>query len=301
MTRAHYTEIAAKSVVNRVSGMPFKWSVNPYRGCVHACTYCYARASHAFLGYGPGEDFEREILVKTNAVEILRAELRRPGLRGEQLVFGTVSDPYQPAEARYGLTRDLLRVAGAAGNPVAITTKGTLIRRDLDLLAELAVGAGCTVNVTITTLDAAAWRKLEPRTPRPEARLRTMALLVDRGVDVGLFLAPILPGITDGSGALEAVAEAAAAHGARFMMGGPLRIGAGFAEPFLAAIARDFPDHLSRYQRLARFGTLPRHETDALRDRVHAIRDRLGLADRSLPRAAPRPAQLGLPLEWVNG
>ena len=160
----------------------------------------------------------------------------------------------------------------------------------------MATGAGCTVNVTITTLDEGVWRRLEPRTPHPRARLRVMAALAERGIDVGLFLAPILPGITDGPGALEAVAEAAAAHGARFVMGGPLRIGAGFAEPFLAAIARDFPEHLPRYQRLARFGTLPRHETEALRGRVRAIRDRLGLADRAVPRAASRPAQLGLPL-----
>ena len=292
--RATYHEVPARAIVNRVVGMPFRWSVNPYRGCVHACTYCYARASHAFLGYGPGEEFEREIVVKANAVAALRAELRRPALRGELLVFGTVSDPYQPAEARYGLTRELLRAAGEAGNPVAITTKGTLVLRDLDLLAELAAGAGCTVNVTVTTLDEGLWRKLEPRTPRPAARLRAMAALAGRGVEVGLFLAPILPGITDAPGALEAVVEGAAAHGARFVMGGPVRIGAGFAEPFLAAIERDFPEHLPRYRRLARFGTVPRPEAEALKARVQAVRDRLGLGDRPGPRPARRPAQLCL-------
>ena len=290
-----YHEQAAKTVVNRVDGMPFRWSVNPYRGCVHACTYCYARASHAFLGYGPGADFEREIVVKTNAVELLRSELRRPALRGELLVFGTISDPYQPAETRYRLTRGLLRVAGRSGNPVAITTKSTLVLQDLDLLSELAAGAGCTVNVTITTLDDRLWRRLEPGTPRPAKRLAAMAALAARGVDVGLFLAPILPGITDPPGALEALATAAAAHGARHLMGAPLRLAPGFAEPFLAAVERDFPSQLTRYRQLAQTGSLPRTEAAALAARVRAARAATGLADRPLPTPAARPAQLGLP------
>lgn len=293
----HYHEVQAQTVVNRTRNVYFAWSVNPYRGCIHACTYCYARASHAFLGFGPGEDFEREILVKVNAPEVMRRELRQPALRGETLTFGTVTDPYQPAETRYRLTRQLLRVAGEAGNPVTITTKSTIVTQDLPLLAQLARRSGCAVNMTITTLDADIARRLEPRTPRPEQRLGAIAALAQAGVPVGLFLAPILPGITDGPGALEALIEQAAAHGAGYLISSAVRIGRGFADPLLQAVARDFPEVHRRYQRQADAGGyLSDIELQRLKVRVGTARVRAGLASGPPRRPNLRPIQLPLPL-----
>ena len=263
----------------------------------YACTYCYARASHAFLGYGPGEDFEREIVVKINAPAVMRRELRQPALRGETLTFGTVTDPYQPAETRYRLTRQLLQVAGEAGNPVTITTKSTIVTQDLPLLALSARRGGCAVNMTITTLDPDIARKLEPRTPRPQQRLGAIAALARAGVPVGVFLAPILPGITDGPGELEALIEQAAAHGASYLMSSAVRIGRGFADPLLSAVGRDFPEVQRRYQRQADGGGyLSDIELQRLKARVGAARERAGLATGPPKRPNLRPIQLPLPL-----
>ncbi|MBA2277158.1 MAG: radical SAM protein [Chloroflexia bacterium] len=263
---------------------------------LHACTYCYARASHAFLGYGPGEDFEREIFVKVNAPEVLRRELRRPSLRSETLTFGTISDPYQPVETRYRLTRRLLGIAGDAGNPVSIMTKSTLATQDLPLLTELARTSGCAVNVTITRLDEEVARRLEPRTPRPAQRLRAVTALAEAGVPVEVFLAPILPGITDGPGEIEALIGEAAAHGAGYVMASPVRIGEGFADPLLQSVARDFPKMRTRYERQARSGFMPATDAARLTERVSAARDRAGLGSGPPRHLSRRPTQLGLDL-----
>lgn len=291
-----FHEVEAKSILNRVRGRSFSWSVSPYRGCTHACVYCFARATHAFLGMDAGDDFEHEIFVKVNAPVLLRQELQRPAMHGEPLVFGTVSDPYQPAEARYRLTRQLLRVAGEAGNPVVVTTKSSLVTQDIPLLAELAEYPGCAVNVTITTLDAAIARKLEPRTPDPGKRLETIARLAEAGIPVGVLLAPVLPGITDRPGEIEQVVAAVAARGASYLIADPLRIDDGFAAPLLASIARDFPGKLPIYERQARTGHLATGASDRLAARVDAARRRFGLAGEIPDLRRPRPEQLGLPL-----
>src|SRR5262245_57169749 len=175
----------------------FRWSVNPYRGCQHACAYCYARPTHQYLGLGAGTDFERRIVVKTNVAELLARELARPSWGGEPITFSGVTDPYQPLEARYGLTRRCLEVALARRNPVAIITKGALVRRDTELLAELARRADARVFLSIPFADAATARALEPGAPTPDERFAILGELSAAGVPTGLALAPLVPRVND--------------------------------------------------------------------------------------------------------
>src|SRR4051794_39832062 len=224
MARAEYRETLCKSALNQVSGMPFRWSLNPYRGCVHGCHYCYARASHTYLGMNADDDFETKIVVKSNMPEVLRQELRRRSWTRERVAIGTATDAYQPCEGRYRLTRHCLEALRDHDTPVSIVTKSTLILRDLDLLAELAQGPGATVYFTITTVDDGLWRLIEPGTPPPLKRLKVLRRLSSEGVRCGVFLAPILPGITDSAESIEAVAAAAKAHGATSFGSAVLRL-----------------------------------------------------------------------------
>lgn len=160
MAHTHYTEVTCKTALNRVRGMPFAWSLNPYRGCAHGCCYCYARVTHTFFGLDAGRDFETQLFVKTNIAAVLRTELCRPSWQKESIAIGTATDPYQPAEGRYRLTRQCLEVLVEAGNAANITTKGTLVTRDIDVLCELATRAGCGINISLITLDPKIWRAL---------------------------------------------------------------------------------------------------------------------------------------------
>lgn len=210
--------VRARRVVNRVpesSGLPFRWTVNPYRGCSHACVYCFARPTHEYLGFGIGEDFDRRIVVKVNAVERLRAELRSPRWRGEAIAMGTNTDPYQPVEGRYRLTQGILQTLAAANNPFSVLTKSTLIGRDTDLLVEAtrrneAVHAA----LSIGCLDEDVWRATEPHAPHPLRRMETVARLNEAGVPCGVLIAPVIPGISDGPDQIEAVVKAAVEAGA---------------------------------------------------------------------------------------
>ncbi len=288
--QTRYHETVAKTIVNSVKGMRFSWSISPYRGCVHACTYCYARASHAFLGYDTGDDFEKEIVVKVNAADLLAREIRRARLRHQTMIMGTISDPYQPAEHIYRLTRKILHILDRAGNPTQITTKSTTVVQDLPILAGMASRAGCAVNFTITTLADDLARILEPRAPSPRQRLEAMAKVAEAGIPTGIFAAPILPGLTDANEDLERLASAVAEHGGSYMMASALRIGDGFAKPFLEAATRDFPHLLARYERQARVGfrgSVSRQEADDIYGRMEVIRTRYGLA--SGPPAVPEP------------
>ena len=197
MARVQYIEVQCKSALNRVRGMPFKWSLNTYRGCAHACHYCYARASHTYYGLNAGEDFETKIYVKVNVADVLRRELARPSWLGEQVALGTITDCYQPAEGRFRVTRGVLEALLERRNPISMVTKSTLVLRDLDLLAELARVAHVRVYFTVTTMDPALWRVVEPGTPPPWKRLHVMRLLLQAGVPAGVLMAPILPGLTD--------------------------------------------------------------------------------------------------------
>ena len=219
MAEAEVQEIYCKTLLNKmnVPGLPFNWTLNPYRGCRHACRYCYARSTHEFWGMNAGKDFDQRVFAKVNAPEILRQELRRPKWRGETIAIGTASDPYEPAEAHYCLTRRILQVLAEFQNPVSITTKGVLVKRDVDVLERLSRVADVKVAFSIGSLDEEIWRKMEPGTPKPMARMEAMQYLVENGVQAGLMMAPLLPGISDGAESIDRVVQAAAEHGAQFV------------------------------------------------------------------------------------
>lgn len=260
--------------------MSFDWSLNPYQGCVHGCHYCYARRYHGFLGLDAGRDFPRVIFVKANLPHLLRQELRRPSWKSETVAVGTATDPYQPIEGRYRITRGCLQAFVDHRNPISLVTKGTLIVRDLDLLADLASGPGCTVVFSITTMNRDLWQLIEPGTPPPGKRLWAMEQLVEAGVRAGLLLAPVLPGITDDTAGMEAVVRAAADHGAHFLGTRNLYLQPGTREHFLEFLQQEFPELQSEYDRLFPGTYLPKRFRDQVAGtvdqlkRLHALRDR---------------------------
>ena len=310
MTRPEYREIPCKSALNRVSGMPFRWSLNPYRGCLHGCHYCYARASHTYLGMNAGEDFATKMVVKTNLPEMLRQELGKPSWTRERVAIGTATDAYQPCEGRYQLTRRCLEALRDHDTPVSIVTKSTLILRDRDLLAALAQGPGATVYFTITTLDPDLWRVIEPGTPPPLKRLAVMRRLAHAGIRCGVFLAPILPGITDATESLAAVAAAAQAHGAASFGSAVLRLAPDVKAHYFGFVSETFPELLPRYERAYAGTNIAADYQAAIERRLVRVRRRYGFVadamhrrrdvlDRATPVAAPptvRTGQLALPL-----
>ena len=282
MTRPEYHEIPCKSALNRVSGMSFRWSLNPYRGCLHGCHYCYARATHPYLGLNADDDFETKIVVKTNMVEVLRQELSKPSWTRERVAIGTATDAYQPCEGRYRLTRRCLETLSDHDTPVTIVTKATLILRDLDLLAELAQGPGATVYFTITTLETELWRVIEPGTPPPLKRLQVMNRLSEAGVPCGVFLAPILPGITDSVESIEAVAATAKALGAASFGSAVLRLAPQVKEHYLAFVSETFPDLLPRYERAYAGTTIAADYQMAIERRLARVREQRGFVEDAM-------------------
>jgi DNA repair photolyase len=279
MGRPSYIGTPCKTALNRVSGMPFRWSLNPYRGCTHRCHYCYARLSHTYLGMNAGEDFATKIVVKTNMPDVLRQELRRRSWTREKVAIGTATDAYQPCEGRYRLTRRCLQALRDADTPVSIVTKSTLILRDRELLTQLAHGPGATVYFTITTLDDALWRLIEPGTPPPHKRLKVMQQLSAAGVPCGVFLAPILPGITDAVESIDAVAAAAKTHGAVSFGSAVLRLAPVVKEHYLAFVAETFPDLLPRYERAYTGTNIASGYQAAIERRLARVRERQGFTD----------------------
>jgi len=266
------TEVRAKRVLNRVpatSRMPFRWTINPYRGCSHACRYCFARPSHTWLGLDAGEDFERRLVVKVNAPEVLEVELRSPTWRGEEIAMGTNTDPYQPIEGRYRLTRRILDVLGAHENPVSIVTKSTLIVGDLPRLAEAARAGRIRVSFSIGTLDEEVWRATEPGTPHPRRRLEALSRLHRAGVPVGVLMAPVLPGLSDRPEQLRAVVEAAVDAGADWLGTELLHLRPGVAELWHVWLQDAHPELVASYDEW--FGArayLPERRRRAHRDQV---------------------------------
>lgn len=306
MARASYIEIECKSALNHVTGMPFAWSLNPYRGCVHACHYCYARATHAYYGLNADEDFETKVFVKTNLPAVLRRELAKPSWTGERVSIGTATDPYQPCEGRYRITRGALEALRDVRNPLSIVTKSTLVLRDRDLLADLARHADVTVHFTVTTLDPAIWKAVEPGTAPPWQRLEVMRRLVDAGIRCGVFVAPVLPGISDSVESIEAVVRGAKEHGATHVWVAPLRLAPLVKEHYFGFVAETYPNLLPRYERAFTGTNAPRAYQDAIQARIDRILGRYGFdggreeADETRPKAnraatAP-PHQLVLPL-----
>ncbi|MFN8590553.1 MAG: radical SAM protein [Thermomicrobiales bacterium] len=289
--------------------MPFGWSLNPYRGCVHGCHYCYARASHAYLGMNAGDDFSNRIVVKTNMPEVLRHELGRPSWARQRVAIGTATDAYQPCEGRYRLTRRCLEAFRDFDTPVSIVTKSTLVLRDRDLLMALAAGAGATVHFTITTLDDTLWRVLEPGTPPPHQRLQVMRRLADSGIPCGVFLAPVLPGITDSEASIAAVAAAAQEHGALSFWSSVLRLAPLVKEHYFGFIGDAFPTLAPRYARAYAETNAPDAYLRAMEARIARIQTQFGFdqdparerpsAGRPVPSSIPRSArsqQLALPI-----
>ena len=250
-----FYEVQAKSALNRVpeqSRMPFRWTVNPYRGCSHACVYCFARPTHTFLGFDAGRDFEREIVVKVNAPEVLRAELARPSWRREHVALGTNTDPYQWVEGRYKLMRGIWEALRDACNPCSILTKSPLLLRDLDLMLEIAERVPFTACLSIPTLDQKVWRETEPHTPNPRARLEAVAELNRAGIPTGVLIAPLMPGINDAPEQIEPLLEAAAQAGATNIGGATLHLRGEVRDVFLGWMRQSRPDLLSRYGELYR-------------------------------------------------
>ena len=246
-----YFTLSAKSLLNRCTSgraMPFTWTINPYRGCEFACKYCYARYTHEFMEMRDGIEFERKIYVKQHTAELLRRDLRRVK-RGESIALGTATDPYQPAERRYEITRGILEeFARHRGFELGIVTKSNLILRDVDLLREVSRENKLSIHVTVTTLDVELARVLEPRAPRPDLRIEAVRQLSQAGIDVGVSCSPVLPGITDSPADLEAVVRAASEAGARHIFGGPLFLKPCSAAIFLPFVEQNFPHLVENYR-----------------------------------------------------
>jgi len=290
MARVEYREMQCKSVLNRVRGMPFPWSINPYRGCVHSCHYCYARGTHTYLDLNTDDDFTGIIFAKVNAPQVLRAELSRPAWRREKVSVGSATDPYQPAEGRFRLTRAILEALHDHATPAGIVTKGTLILRDRDLLAAMAERAGCTVCVSIPTVDPAVWRATEPGTPPPAQRLRVLEQLVAAGIHAGVLAAPILPGISSAPEQLEATVRAAAAHGARFLWANLLHLNPSIRAHYLGFLEAEYPSLVALHTRLYPGPYAARPAAGHLEAQVAALKERHGLVDHRNP--IERPAQM---------
>ena len=297
MANPSYQEIRTAGALNRVRGMDFKWSLNPYQGCVHGCHYCFARRYHSFHDLDPGEDFSRVIMVKVNVHEVLYNELCRPSWRRELVAMGTATDPYQPIEGKFRLTRKCLEVFRLKRVPISLVTKGTMVVRDLDLLADLSRNGGCTVCFSITTMDRDLWQRLEPGTPPPEKRLLAMERLVQKGVNAGVILAAVVPGITDDPAGLAGVVRAAAQHGARFLSANVLYLKAGTKHHFLEFLTREYPSLVPAYRNTYPGAFAPRRLKEDIQGQVAVLRRHYGLNERSPagePALGPRQLQLAL-------
>lgn len=299
MGRLTYVDAPCKTVLNRVQDMPFKWSINPYTGCAHACRYCYARAFYIKAERGTPADFDQRIYVKRNAPEVLRSELFRRSWKREVVVVGAATDPYQPGEARFGITRGILEALRDARTPVSLITKGPMILRDLQILQHMEAQTGVEVNITIPSMDESVWRTLEPGAPPPRARMEAVRRLNAAGVPTGVFMAPMLPGISDNEAALRSVMEAAAEAGAPYVVPIPLRLGPGVREWFLPYISRHYPNLTLQYCRLFQKTEPPAEYKRKALGLAGALLQELGLASKPChtgkpPAVAPAAQQLRL-------
>jgi|SRR5579875_88093 DNA repair photolyase len=276
-----FLHVKAVRIINQVppsSRMPFRYTVNPYRGCSHACTYCFARPTHEYLGLGAGKDFETKVVVKVNAVELVRAELASPRWRGDLVAMGTNTDPYQHAEGKYHLTRGIVQALSDARNPFSILTKSTLVLRDLALLAEAAKRTSVRVNLSIGTLDRQVWRLTEPGTPPPDKRLEAVRRLNDAGVTCGVLIAPVLPGLSSSAEQVAAVAEACRQVGAPVAGALALHLRPGVKEHYFSWLAEKRPDLLAMYEDLFKRGP---YQPKAEQQRLSAIVERTGPPSRA--------------------
>jgi DNA repair photolyase len=307
-----FYEVRAKSALNHVpkqSRMPFRWTINPYRGCTHACKYCFARPTHKYLDFNAGRDFEREIVVKVNVPEVLRTELARPSWKGEHVALGTNTDPYQWVEGRYKLMPGIWEAFRDFANPCSVLTKSPLVLRDLKLLQEINEVAPVSANLSVPTLDEKAWRATEPHTPNPRARLEAVAELNRAGIPTGVLIAPLMPGINDSPEQVERILEIATEAGATSIGGIALHLRGEVRGIFFNWLETHRPDLIPRYEQLyARGAYAPPAERQRLQDLATPpggpSSPRRYLRDRDLvshPREqpgrappAPEPAQASL-------
>ena len=296
--QVEYREEPCRSALNRVRGMMFEWSLNPYMGCAHRCIFCYVRAFERRADRPSDDRYGRSIRVKVNVAEVLARELARPSWEGASVVVGAATDPYQPAEGRYRLTRGCLEAFAAAANPFSIITRGPMVVRDVDVLQEASRRAAVTITFSIPTLDEDVWRKTEPSTAHPRQRLRAIRELVAAGINARVGMAPILPGLSDRPEQLAEVVRAARAAGATGIWANLLNLRLGTREHFLENLARDWPEELPRYERLYANGRayLPKAETEPVRSEVARLAREHGVRDRRGVRLEPpaQPEQLAL-------
>jgi DNA repair photolyase len=287
--RVEYREEPCKAALNRVKGMPFDWSLNPYTGCVHRCTFCYVRAFERRADRPSDDRYGRSIRVKVNIAERLRAELARKSWNGGGIAIGAATDPYQPAEGRYKLTRACLEALRDASNPFSIITRGPMIVRDVDLLADASTRAPVSVTFSVPTVDEDVWRTTEPGTAPPRQRLRALKTLVEAGVQASVGMAPLLPGLSDHPRSMERVITAAREAGACGIWANLLYLRPGTREHFLECLARDWPELLPDYERLyARGAYLPRTEAEPVRNEARRLARELGIRDRRPEPLRPR-------------
>ena len=264
---ARYQEVRCRSALNPVKGMPFEWTLNPYRGCTHACHYCYARRYHTQFELGADDEFASVIFVKTNFVEVLRRELQKPSWRGDYVAVGTATDCYQPIEGHYKLTRRSLEALCDFKNPAGVVTKGPMIVRDKDVLSDLSARAGCSVYISVPCIDEDVWRQLEPGTAHPMQRLRAVRELVDAGVRAGVLMNPIVPGISSRPALMDATMKAIADHGARFVGCNVMFLEGGTRDHFMRWAAGERPELIDGYRQLyAR-----KYAPSAYRKEVHTV------------------------------
>ncbi|TFV77584.1 radical SAM protein [Blastococcus sp. CT_GayMR19] len=280
-----FHEVRSRSALNHVPGesaMPFPWTINPYRGCSHSCVYCFARRTHEWLEFDSGRDFDSQIVVKTNLVDVLQRELARPSWKREHVALGTNTDPYQRAEGRYKLMPGVIRALADSGTPFSILTKGTLLRRDIPLLVEAARQVPVGLGVSMAIWDDALHSALEPGVPTPRARLDLVRAITDAGLPCGVFLAPVLPGLTDATAHLDAALGAIAAAGATGVTVIPLHLRPGAREWFMAWLRDAHPELVPRYEQLyARRAYVPAEYRTWLQQRVAPLLRTHGLDRQS--------------------
>jgi DNA repair photolyase len=298
--QARYQEITCRSALNPVKGMPFDWTLNPYRGCTHGCHYCYARRYHTQFEMNADDEFASVILVKKNFVEVLTRELKKPSWAGEYIAVGTATDCYQPIEGHYKLTRGSIEALLRARNPMGLITKGPMVVRDRDLLVDLSRVAPCTVYMSVPTVDEQAWERLEPGTAHPLQRLRAVRQLVDAGINAGVLMNPIVPGFSSSRVKLERTVKAIADHGARFVGCNVMFLEDGTRTHFMKYLEREFPSLVPRYEKLYAKKYAPTEYRKQVQGMIRALQERYGLHTRKEADAEHTPAAASLETEQVG-
>jgi DNA repair photolyase len=298
--QARYQEVTCRSALNPVKGMPFAWTLNPYRGCTHGCHYCFARRYHVQFELNTDDDFASVILVKQNIVDVLARELDRPSWTRETVAVGTATDPYQPIEGHYKLTRRCLEALARGRTPIGLITKGPMIVRDIDVLQEHAKAARSSVCMSVPTVDEDAWRTLEPGTAHPLQRLRAVRELVDAGINAGVLMAPIVPGFSSSRSKLERTIKTIADHGARFVGCNVMYLQDGTRTHFMKFLEREFPALLPRFEKLYARKYPPDGYRKEVQGMVRALQQRYGLhkrkeadAEHASEAASPDAEQVG--------